>query len=662
MNEKLNEALEQISDKHIQEAAHRKRNWKPFFGVVAALLALVIAAAALWPPSRKPSTHLSADPTISKETKSNTPHIPVLPPDSPQGSSPSSYFRFTSVGQINDLFLALNLNDEAFEAHVHTLSIHPFSPVEDLRSSTLNFRTLLTAVPLPCHDVGFSLVNYYYGWNGVELIYDINGIRYQILFNFDVAPYSGQPVMRQVSLGDLSLDLYLDEGRLKGIADRNGYQIHISCFTDDPQQVDLSGFVFRLLLENISTGPVVVPLSGLVSAPTYPQRLRHPYLPGGSKWPEYNAQFQQPQGYANSLTSFFKDGIRHFLVDGNSACSPLNVYMALAMLAEASGGNTRQQILDLLGHDSIESLRTQAGYVWNAHYQADGATSLTLANSLWLSNRYRFVQDTADILASRYYSAVYTGDLGTEEMNKLLRDWLDTQTGGLLTEQIQDIQLDPATIFALASTVYYRVQWSTKFNEANNTVGSFHTPSGEKDATFMHQTLSNSVYYYGESYGAVALELEDGGHMWIVLPDEDLTPHQLLEQGDCLSMILDGQGASKEAEILLSLPKFDITSNTDLSEALQAMGVTDAFSAGSADFSPLTQDTENLFVDRVAHGVRVAADEDGLTAAAYTIISAPSAGMPEQLEQIAFDVNRPFLFVITSRDGLPLFAGTVQEP
>ena len=64
----------------------------------------------------------------------------------------------------------------------------------------------------------------------------------------------------------------------------------------------------------------------------------------------------------------------------------------------------------------------------------------------------------------------------------------------------------------------------------------------------------------------------------------------------------------------------------------------------------------------MTHGVRVAADEDGLTATAYTLISAPSTGMPEQLEQIEFNVNRPFLFVVTSRDGLPLFAGTVEHP
>ena len=39
----------------------------------------------------------------------------------------------------------------------------------------------------------------------------------------------------------------------------------------------------------------------------------------------------------------------------NAAYSPVNVYMALAMLAELTDGASRQQILDLLGSDSLEA-------------------------------------------------------------------------------------------------------------------------------------------------------------------------------------------------------------------------------------------------------------------------------------------------------------------
>ena len=64
------------------------------------------------------------------------------------------------------------------------------------------------------------------------------------------------------------------------------------------------------------------------------------------------AQRSQPEGYADGLEPFFASSIREFLSNSNGenkVYSPLSVYMALAMLAEVTDSESRQQILDLLG-------------------------------------------------------------------------------------------------------------------------------------------------------------------------------------------------------------------------------------------------------------------------------------------------------------------------
>ena len=62
-----------------------------------------------------------------------------------------------------------------------------------------------------------------------------------------------------------------------------------------------------------------------------------------------------------------------------------------------------------------------------------------------------------------------------------------------------------------------------------------------------------------------------------------------------------------------------------------------------------------------AHGyVCNVCDEEGVTAAAYTVMLMCGAGMPP-MEEMDFILDRPFLFVITSRDNLPLFAGVVNQ-
>ena len=112
----------------------------------------------------------------------------------------------------------------------------------------------------------------------------------------------------------------------------------------------------------------------------------------------------------------------------NRAYSPLNVYMALAMLAELTGGESRDQILTLLGHGSIETLRAQANDLWNDHYSNDGATNSILAGSLWLEDGVPFNQDTLNTLAENYYASSFRGDLDSPAMTEALQSWINDQT------------------------------------------------------------------------------------------------------------------------------------------------------------------------------------------------------------------------------------------
>ena len=155
---------------------------------------------------------------------------------------------------------------------------------------------------------------------------------------------------------------------------------------------------------------------------------------------------QQPAGYADSLAAFWEKCLPALLggQEGeNAVCSPLNLYLALGMLAELTAGDTRQQILDLLGAESLEALRTQARQVWQGHYWQDGISASTLASSLWLEEGLPFQEAPLDTLAEAYYASTYQADLGSEEGNQALQTWLRDQTGGLLEDQAGSVTLSP---------------------------------------------------------------------------------------------------------------------------------------------------------------------------------------------------------------------------
>ena len=160
----------------------------------------------------------------------------------------------------------------------------------------------------------------------------------------------------------------------------------------------------------------------------------------------------------------------------NRIYSPLNVYLALSLLAETTGGDTRTEILQVLGVDTIEKLRAKANSLWNAHYLDDGNTTSLLANSIWLDKSLSVKQEAMQILQDTYKSSVFQGDMRSANMAKQLQKWLNEQTDNLLESSVDNVAFNEDTLMALASTILFRAKWDSEFKESDTAKGTFHTP------------------------------------------------------------------------------------------------------------------------------------------------------------------------------------------
>ena len=141
-------------------------------------------------------------------------------------------------------------------------------------------------------------------------------------------------------------------------------------------------------------------------------------------WADRKKQMNQPDGYRDGLDSYLSTLVPQLLSETggeNKACSPINIYMALAMLAEVTDGNSRSQILNLLDCNDINSLHEKASAVWNANYCDDGAVTSILANSLWMNDQIKFKQNTLDSLAKYYYASSFRGEMGSAAYDKALQ-------------------------------------------------------------------------------------------------------------------------------------------------------------------------------------------------------------------------------------------------
>ncbi len=395
------------------------------------------------------------------------------------------------------------------------------------------------------------------------------------------------------------------------------------------------------------------------------------YMEAWGAWREgLESQRSRTEDYmadGTGLEDFFTRSARQFLsgAEGeNRVYSPLNLYMALAMLAEATDGQSRQQILDLLGTESLEALRAQAGALWNAHYCQDGATASVLANSLWLNQNISYDASTLEDLAAYYYASTFQGEMGSEGYNQALRDWINQQTGGLLEEQAGGLSMNPETLLALASTIYFKAAWEETFPKANTEPQPFYTQDGEILCDFMRQS-ERQDYGWGEGFSAVKKDFADGGGaMWLVLPDEGGSPEDLLEDAEFSAFLFSGEEWEnrKSIQVNLSLPRFDVDSKLDLIPGLQELGMEDVFDGSVSDFSPISQELEGAAVTQAEQAARVKVNEEGCEAAAYTVMMVEESAMEVPGEEIDFVLDRPFLFAITGADGLPLFVGIVNQP
>jgi serpin B len=112
------------------------------------------------------------------------------------------------------------------------------------------------------------------------------------------------------------------------------------------------------------------------------------------------------------------------------------------------------------------------------------------------------------------------------------------------------------------------------------------------------------------------------------------------------------------------MPKFEFEYSASLADALQALGMTDAFDANLADFSGMLDASapEPLVIGDVLHKAFISVDEEGTEAAAATTVMMAGSAAPED-EPLEIDIDRPFIFLIRdTQTGTILFMGRVLDP
>lgn len=400
-------------------------------------------------------------------------------------------------------------------------------------------------------------------------------------------------------------------------------------------------------------------------APTAANLSAEEFMEGDAHWDwweKYCERVDKSSVISGEMLEYYKNLSQQLLVNGdeNTVISPLNTYIAFAMLAETAEGNTRQQILDMLGASDIESLRNNIKLLWESNYADTPMLKSLLANSLWLDSSRDFKEKTLKLLADNYYASSFRGTPGSEAFNKALQKWTDDNTGNLLTEYTKDLEMDSDTVLAIMSTIYFKASWTEEFAKEATTSETFHGTKGDTTVQMMHNSDMTN-YCITDKFVVIRLNLTDSGYMYFYLPKEGVNVNDLASDPDVLSLAQNHYDERWQmTTVNMSIPKFKVSAQSDLIGTLKALGVTDALDYTVADFSPLTEGKNELYLSSAEHAALVEIDEEGVTGAAYTALMM-TEGAFFSTDELDFVLDEPFMFAVTGYDGSILFDGLVKN-
>lgn len=343
----------------------------------------------------------------------------------------------------------------------------------------------------------------------------------------------------------------------------------------------------------------------------------------------------------------------------NTNYSPLSLYYALALATSGAKNETEMELLNLLGSFDTQVLSKQCGNLYRLLYKDNEIGKIKIANSIWLDNEVNgqpvvFNDTFVENAAKNFYASSYSVDFSNKETGNAMGNWISENTKGTLEPTIET---NPQQILSIINTVYFYDQWINRFNKSNTIEDSFYLLNGgEVKIDFMNQTFGSTGFSKGINFTRASLGLKNGGEMVFILPDEGISPYDLVLSSEKMKEIFE-EGENFYGEVVWKIPKFNFNSQLKLKDMLKALNVKLAFEP-SADFTGMAD--QMAYISEIQQQTYISIDEVGVEASAFTQINYHGAAPPEDRADMILD--RPFIYGITTSNGSLLFIGVCMNP
>jgi len=335
--------------------------------------------------------------------------------------------------------------------------------------------------------------------------------------------------------------------------------------------------------------------------------------------------------------------------------SPLSISTTLAMTYNGVESTTKDAMSKALRYNDIDRNIINESYSNLLRYlqKADKKLELNIANSIWIREGEEIKEDFLKNNKSNFDAVIKSLDFSKDTAAGTINKWISDSTKGKIDKMVES-PIDPDVIMYLINGIYFKGQWSEKFDSERTYQKIFKAFNGNKENVMMMRRKGEVEYKKGDDYEIVRLPYGNGKiSMYCILPDETIDINGYIDEMNAEKWINISENIEEVDDVVLEMPRFKLEYGIkNLNKSLTAIGMGEAFSE-QADFTGIREDVQ---ISRVLHKAVIEVNEEGSEAAGATVVSVKSSAT--YTEYISFIADRPFIFVIADdTTGAILFMG-----